>query len=116
MKYVFLAILGSLMITTRTLPAQQQPSSSTRFSNQIHAAAMLEHQLPGRADSSSVRVATHRTISPIVGAAIGAVALPAIGYLIFHGRDSGSVQIGTLLPIAAIGAFLGLMVGLHTSG
>jgi len=90
------------------LPAAQ------RFDVQIRAAANLER--PAAAISRRAPMKVAKSNAPLIGAIIGAVALPTIGYLVFHDRDSGGVQIGTVLPIAVIGAFIGLMIGLHVRG
>ncbi|HEY4101213.1 MAG TPA: hypothetical protein VGM20_10080 [Gemmatimonadales bacterium] len=93
--------------------AQSVPSPG-RYDWQLRAAARLEGvpAVPRHPDVD----ARHASNAPAIGAAIGAVALPAIGYVTFHDRDSGPFGGGGILLLAAIGAFLGYMVGLAVRG
>lgn len=54
----------------------------------------------------------HHSHAPLIGAIAGAIALPTSLYAAFHDQDSGPWRGGAILLFGAIGAWLGLMIGL----
>jgi hypothetical protein len=107
-----LTIAAFTLISARA-GAQTVPSTR-RYDWQLHAVSRLEG-VPAATRRPNVD-ARRASNAPAIGAAVGAVALPAIGYVTFHDRDSGPFRGGSILLLAAIGAFLGYMVGLAIRG
>jgi hypothetical protein len=113
-RWTFVGCL--LFLPASTISGQGIEHGATRFDRQIRATAALEARPVGPTPIRTIRPDVRHANAPIVGAVVGAVALPAMGYLIFHDRDSGSVNGGGLLLIAAVAAVLGYIVGLAIRG
>jgi hypothetical protein len=113
-RWTFVGCL--LFLPASTISGQGVEHRATRFDRQIRATAVLEARPVGATAIRTIRPDMRHANAPLVGAVVGAVALPTAGYLIFHDRDSGSVSTGGLLLIAAVGTVLGYIVGLAIRG
>jgi hypothetical protein len=87
------------------------------FERQIRESAALRSTAVAHEPATRpvINIRQHAS-APLIGAVVGAVALPASLYLLTHDRDSGPWGGGALLLTGAIGAFLGLMIGLAIRG
>lgn len=64
------------------------------------------------ARQSLAKSAGKKSNAPLVGAVIGAIALPLGAYVVIHDRDSGGVNSGGVILLSALGGFIGYMIGL----
>ncbi|MGH7583016.1 MAG: hypothetical protein ACREL5_07325 [Gemmatimonadales bacterium] len=110
---MFTTLCAIAVLVPATLGAQQRPAAV--YETQMRAAARLDSHPPERARvvvADSARRARRR-YAPLIGAIVGAFAGPFLTYEAFHDSDSGTFGQGAILVTGAIGAFLGLMVGLY---
>lgn len=113
LSFLFIALLA--FANPVFSPAQAQARVSYRL--QIEASTTLSGP-PVRAAAPLPAADSRRARShaPVVGAVVGAVALPLAGHLVFHDHDSGSPNTGGVILVSAVGALLGYMVGLAIRG
>jgi hypothetical protein len=106
----------ALTLGASQVRGQAVPDLATTYRAQLRRAVELESQFrpPVTLPLPAPRDSQHNKVW--IGAVVGGVALPAILYLLLHSSDSGRFNPGTALPIAAVGAFLGVMVALSTGG
>ena len=96
--------------------ASAQEPLRAEFAAQIRTASTFGAPSPHR---SLLVAGMSRGNRALLGGIVGAVALPGLLYLLLHDADSGHVSLfdlGQALPVAIVGAFLGVLVALGTGG